>query len=249
VVLEYTKYINSFDTSLRLIEEVSGKNSRFREYLEKCQMNKASNNLTLQSFLIQPVQRVPRYILLLQDLSKHTSEDHPDARLLGRAIEKTLQVAAALNEAKRKSESTTKMARLQASLINQPEGFYLQGDPACPPRLLLREGSVMEVHKKGSKYCYLFLFDDLLLFTRQQKNKFSYQKVVSLLELKMLDIPQNETGQHSFLLLWSNKQDREENEVVICCSKPEEKEYWMGCLKDALQSCKRNRFTNSFNTR
>jgi hypothetical protein len=134
------------------------------------------------------------------------------------------------------------MAKLQAALINQPEGFLLLGEPGFP-RLLVREGSVMEVQKKGSKYCHLFLFDDILLFTRQQKTKFSFQKTVPLVELKMLDIPQNETGQHSFMLLWSSKQDRQEHEVIICCSKPEDKEYWMGCLKDTLLACKRHRLT------
>src|SRR5690242_13778022 len=34
--------------------------------------------LTLQAYLIMPVQRIPRYKLLLEDLLKKTEETHPD---------------------------------------------------------------------------------------------------------------------------------------------------------------------------
>jgi hypothetical protein len=32
----------------------------------------------LESYLILPVQRIPRYQMLLSDLVKHTSPEHPD---------------------------------------------------------------------------------------------------------------------------------------------------------------------------
>ncbi len=34
--------------------------------------------MNFESLLITPVQRIPRYNLLLQDLIKNTSKDHPD---------------------------------------------------------------------------------------------------------------------------------------------------------------------------
>jgi len=242
---EYTYFINNFNSSQALTEELSVKTPRFREYLEKCQFTEASRNLNLASFMIQPVQRVPRYILLLQDLVRHTLEDHPDFEPLRKGLERTQQAAETLNEAKRSADSQTKMAKLHSALLGQPEGFSLVRT-GNPPRCLIREGSVLEVSKKGgSKYCYLFLFDDLLLFTRQQKAKYNYQKVALLSELKVVDIPQNETGQHSFFLLWSSKQDRHENEVTITCPKPEEKEYWMCCIREATSAIKKSKFAKS----
>jgi hypothetical protein len=32
----------------------------------------------INSLLIQPVQRIPRYLLLLRELAKHTEPDHKD---------------------------------------------------------------------------------------------------------------------------------------------------------------------------
>lgn len=34
--------------------------------------------MDLQSFIVKPVQRLPKYILLYKDLLKHTPEVHPD---------------------------------------------------------------------------------------------------------------------------------------------------------------------------
>ena len=34
--------------------------------------------LSLEDFLVKPIQRLPKYVLLLKDLLKHTNEDHPD---------------------------------------------------------------------------------------------------------------------------------------------------------------------------
>jgi hypothetical protein len=42
---------------------------------------KSSNILKgsdLVSFLVKPVQRLPKYVLLYKDLLKHTDKDHPD---------------------------------------------------------------------------------------------------------------------------------------------------------------------------
>lgn len=34
--------------------------------------------MNLEDFLVKPVQRLPKYVLLLKDLLKHTDLDHPD---------------------------------------------------------------------------------------------------------------------------------------------------------------------------
>jgi len=46
---------------------------KFRDKLKSLE-KKARRSL--QSYLIAPVQRLPRYMLLLAELKKHTSEDH-----------------------------------------------------------------------------------------------------------------------------------------------------------------------------
>jgi hypothetical protein len=51
------------------------KQEKFQKWLEKTEIE---CQRTLDSLLLEPIQRVPRYELLLKDLLKHTPEDHVD---------------------------------------------------------------------------------------------------------------------------------------------------------------------------
>ncbi len=53
------------------------------------------------SYLIMPVQRIPRYQLLLRELDKVTEEGHPEKQHLGEALQKIEHIAKHVNEEKR----------------------------------------------------------------------------------------------------------------------------------------------------
>ncbi len=90
----YTTYVNSCGFAIFTIAELKKRSQAFTQFLEVCnsflaflsflpyhlipfkltflmlpppqQNKKKCNNLDLQSFLIQPVQRIPRYVLLVE---------------------------------------------------------------------------------------------------------------------------------------------------------------------------------------
>lgn len=43
--------------------------------------------MNLEDFLVKPVQRLPKYVLLLKDLLKHTDQDHPDCLNIKNSLE------------------------------------------------------------------------------------------------------------------------------------------------------------------
>lgn len=55
--------------------------------------------LDIASYLIKPVQRPPKYLLLLRDFQKHMPESHPDYLNLSTAIKKYHEVNEINNEA------------------------------------------------------------------------------------------------------------------------------------------------------
>jgi hypothetical protein len=73
----YTAYVQNFNTSMAVIERVQ-KKKEVAAYFQKCKEHPEGKSLDLASFLIMPVQRIPRYNLLLTDMMRHTWEDHPD---------------------------------------------------------------------------------------------------------------------------------------------------------------------------
>lgn len=70
----------------------------------------------IESFLIMPVQRLPRIEMLLKDLLKHTDENHPDYFELSKAFEGISELTAFVNEKKREAENFEKMAAVQRKM-------------------------------------------------------------------------------------------------------------------------------------
>lgn len=67
----------------------------------------------LPSYLILPVQRIPRYKLLLEELVGHTTPLHQDWKELKRALELVKDVALAINEALRAQHNTETIVAIQ----------------------------------------------------------------------------------------------------------------------------------------
>lgn len=80
----YTSYVQNFNTSMAAIERVSRKKD-VATYFQQCKEHPEGKSLDLASFLIMPVQRIPRYNLLLTDMFKNTWAEHPDYENLKKA--------------------------------------------------------------------------------------------------------------------------------------------------------------------
>ena len=73
-----------------------------------------------ESLLIAPIQRIPRYTLLLEELQKNTDKKHPDYHFLTQAIPLMEEVAEGINE-------TVKKADNQLYIMNLPfKGAYVR---------------------------------------------------------------------------------------------------------------------------
>ena len=74
----------------------------------------------LTDLLIMPIQRIARYVLLLQDLKKHVSTEHPHYRLLEKAVDGMKSLANSVNEVKRKEEEMTRLFEVQKTIQECP---------------------------------------------------------------------------------------------------------------------------------
>lgn len=97
-------------------------------------MEPFGKQVTFESLLITPIQRIPRYQLLLKDLYMHTADDHPDLNDIGAAVKLIQGVANHIN-------STMKQIQNSKRLAN--EGFAVPSSP--PHRYLSRLTAVLVV--------------------------------------------------------------------------------------------------------
>ena len=103
----YRNYISNYDKSIDALS-TSLENPKFKLYLDTQQLSDPDGQ-PLSAMLITPIQRIPRYSLLLQDLIKHMQEDHPDFKNVNNALQGVLAVANYLNHERGKTEAVNKV--------------------------------------------------------------------------------------------------------------------------------------------
>jgi len=127
--------------------------------------------LSLQSFLILPVQRIPRYEMLLRDILKETGDDHAEYQSLQDALEQIKEIAAHVNESKRNIENLATVLDIHGKIQDKNSDFNL----VVPGRKLLKEEDAKR--QKPSKFLggtttkviRLYIFSDILLWTRDHQ--------------------------------------------------------------------------------
>jgi len=121
----YTFYTVNFDSSAETLRKLnsSNKNQKWNELRLRAELNSQSGYLNLESFLIMPIQRIPRYHLLFQDLLKFTPEDHLDYSFIAQCVSLLGNILTSINEQKRSAEvehminkELTKSRSLMASI-------------------------------------------------------------------------------------------------------------------------------------
>lgn len=118
------------------------------KYLKKASADPRTSALGLDSYLLLPVQRIPRYRLMLEDLLRCVAVDpaqEGDARSasesVAAALASILKVAQGMNEAKRQAEQEARLYAWHEHFLHA--GVYQKAPLATliqPRRRLLKEG-------------------------------------------------------------------------------------------------------------
>ena len=83
----YIVYVSNFELSTLKMRELKKRDkSNFGELVHEVFVNLGDPTNDLASMLVTPVQRIPRYVMMLKDLLKHTSTQHPDYNNLLKAV-------------------------------------------------------------------------------------------------------------------------------------------------------------------
>lgn len=162
----YSTYANDFQSAVKLVEQWTERSKQFRVLVSN-QESRPEVKHKLNALLITPIQRVPRYKLLLEDVIKNTPECHPDKASLKEALEQIDAVAWHINEQIREHENSMKMVDIQKSLVG---GFP---KIVAPGRKLLKQGNLMKVPRTGGssgQARYFVLFSDMLMYCKIRSN-------------------------------------------------------------------------------
>ena len=187
----YTIYVNNYNHAISEVEKLKKKNKQFLLFLEeknllnkKCKKSKRNSRrgvdtsgdaleeegsllLDIYSYLIMPIQRIPRYIMLLNDLFLVTPYFHLDFKYLKLSIKKMKEIACFLNEKKRQAENLNIVFLIQ-NLLGIKFDLLIQNS-----RKFIRCGPCYDISSPDELKIpsFFFLFSDSLIIATFSSKK------------------------------------------------------------------------------
>ncbi|KAJ8030663.1 Spermatogenesis-associated protein 13 [Holothuria leucospilota] len=158
----YSEYCNNYPLA---ITELKGlyKKPRVRHFLEECRIQQDMIKITLDGFLLTPVQKICKYPLQLNELLKYTKPVHADYLRLKDAFQMMRETALDINEKKRQVENVQKMAEWQRSIADWEGSDLLEKSSS-----LIHSGDVHRMTNRGKFVLRrLFLFDHQLIICKK----------------------------------------------------------------------------------
>lgn len=229
----YTVYCSSYHSSSSVLQKLLDINSDFRDFIA---ISEFCVETTLQSLLITPVQRIPRYLLLLESLVKATgdNEDIPNLTAAKNAIE---DVANHIN-------SSIKLAEARAKVIQiQNRVFRNRVMLVTPHRYFIKEGEMKKAFNKHGfwngklKRYKFFLFNDVLIYSSlpsatHQTSELKHMLPILGMRISVLDDDPNMS--HSFQI--HNK----EKPLIVKCDNEVEMNEWISAIKSCIEKIEKD---------
>jgi hypothetical protein len=144
---------------------------KFKNFLKSCTARPDHTQLSLQGYLILPVQRLPRYLLLLEQLVKYSKDDPVEKEVNEKAAELMKNVVASCNSYMKQCEEkhilleiTTKHIRLDS---NDSHGemvdnyIKIQGLIRVPGAKVIRKGD-LQILRSVTSDSSIFPCNDIL---------------------------------------------------------------------------------------
>ncbi|KAH3742617.1 Guanine exchange factor for Rac 30 [Pelomyxa schiedti] len=251
----YKYYVNNHETACSTLTQCKEKSPTFRQYLERLEYTPALNNLNVEGLLITPVQRVPRYVLLLTDMLKSTPKEHPDNQPLQDALEFMRDLADYINQRKHDSDNMNELNEIESKLANFEGGLTSNSK-----RRFIKEG-VLSVNRTKSR---VWLFSDMILITKPdlKRNKYTFQRkfLLAAASLQTDDgptsspmlLPSSTASPPVSTALSSSTSDEfkllcSEGTMKFVAQTPEERQVWVKEIRKILEEIQNNLMQSLFN--
>ncbi|XP_039478593.1 mucin-5AC isoform X1 [Oreochromis aureus] len=211
----YTLYCMNYPNSVAVLRECMNNESLVRFFQER--QATLSHSLPLETYLLKPVQRILKYHLLLQELSKHFDKREPGYEVVEDAIVTMTAVAWYINDMKRKQEHAVRLQEIESLLVNWT-GPDLGGFGE-----LVLEGS-FKVHRVKKERAF-FLFDKMLLIAKKRMEQFVYSTHIFCCNLLLVENLKDP------LCFRVSDQTIPKQQHVVQTKNQEEKRLWVHYLK------------------
>uniref|UniRef100_A0A8C2UCW5 FYVE, RhoGEF and PH domain containing 4 n=1 Tax=Coturnix japonica TaxID=93934 RepID=A0A8C2UCW5_COTJA len=224
----YGEYVKNFDNAMELVKTWTERSPQFKFIIQDIQKEKVCGSLTLQHHMLEPVQRIPRYEMLLKDYLRKLPQDSLDWKDAEKSLEIISTAASHSNSAIRKMENLKKLLEIY-EMLGEEE------DIVNPSNELIKEGQILKLAARNTsaQERHLFLFNNMLLYCVPKfslvGSKFSVRTRVGIDGMKIIET-HNEEYPHTFQV--SGK----ERTLELQASSEQDKEEWIKALQNTIEA-------------
>ncbi|KHO00158.1 Rho guanyl nucleotide exchange factor [Metarhizium album ARSEF 1941] len=163
----YTEYAIGYPRAAYMVRKEADRNLLFKRFLEDKQKDKLSAKQDWTHFLITPVQRLQRYILLLQSVEHKTVGDSEEKTILQKAIQEIQTVTLECDAKVAETNKRVQMMELDRMLVLRP-GFQSVLNLDHLGRVLIMQGELQRMGSKGMRWVdsHALLFDHYLILAK-----------------------------------------------------------------------------------
>ncbi|XP_066446321.1 FYVE, RhoGEF and PH domain-containing protein 4 isoform X2 [Eleutherodactylus coqui] len=222
----YAEYVKNFDNAMETVKTWMERSAQFKHVVEEIQREGKCGSLTLQHHMLEPVQRIPRYEMLLKDYLRKLPQDSLDRKDTENSLEIISTAASHSNTAIRKMESLKKLLMVYEMLGEEEDIVH-------PSNEFIKEGQILKLAARNTsaQERHLFLFNNMLLYCVPKFSlvgaKYSVRTKIGLEGMKVVET-QNEDYPHTFQI--SGK----ERALELQASSEQIKKEWIKALNTAI---------------
>nr|XP_051704722.1 rho guanine nucleotide exchange factor 4 isoform X1 [Oryctolagus cuniculus] len=224
----YSEYCNNHPNACVELSRLT-KLSKYVYFFEACRLLQKMIDISLDGFLLTPVQKICKYPLQLAELLKYTHPQHRDFKDVEAALHAMKNVAQLINERKRRLENIDKIAQWQSSIEDwEGEDLLVRSSE------LIYSGELTRVTQPQAKsqQRMFFLFDHQLIYCKKdllRRDVLYYKGRLDMDSLEVVDLDDGKDRdlhvsiKNAFRLHCGTSGDSH----LLCARKPEQKQRWL----------------------
>ncbi|XP_020796417.1 rho guanine nucleotide exchange factor 4 isoform X2 [Boleophthalmus pectinirostris] len=229
----YSEYCNNHPNACAQLSRLV-KLNKYVFFFEACRLLQRMIHISLDGFLLTPVQKICKYPLQLAELLKYTNPQHRDYKDVEAALDAMKNVARLINERKRRLENIDKIAQWQSS-IEDWEGE----DILSRSSELIFSGELTKLsppQTKGQQRMF-FLFDHQMVFCKKdllRRDILYYKGRVDMDQMEVVDVEDGREKDFNVSVKNAVKLRARSGDhlLLLCAKKPEHKQRWLRAFSD-----------------